>query len=106
MNRFVALSAEFLADEEAGDTAQPGAEMRGLAELGKLFPRGDKRILGKIFAEGQAARGVVGDRADERLIPLDDLTEGIAVTRQAPLDQLCVAVHGRRHCRGCHHITV
>jgi hypothetical protein len=47
---------------------------------------GDESFLRDIFAQTQAARRAVGDRTDQRLIPLDDLPKRVAVTSQAPLD--------------------
>src|SRR6267154_4298617 len=98
MNWLAALSAELFTDEKTGDSAQPGPELRGLAQFGKLLPRRDKGFLGEVLAQGQAARRIVSDRTDQRLIPFDDLPEGIAVARQAPFHQLHVAVRRRRHC--------
>jgi hypothetical protein len=106
MRRLVALPAQFFADQKAGNAAEPGPEMGRLAQFGKLLPRREKSFLGEVFAQSQAARRIVDNRADQRLIPLDDLPEGVAVARQAPFHQLRVVVRYRRHCLGRHHITV
>ena len=59
-------------DEIAGDAAQPGAELGGLAKFGQLFPGGDEDVLRDVLAMGDAAGGGVGEGADERLVTLDD----------------------------------
>ena len=60
------------------------------AQIGQLFPRGNKGFLRQVLALAQTARGAVGQRTDERLILRDDLPEGIAVPGQAFTDQFGV----------------
>jgi hypothetical protein len=59
MDRFAALPAEFLADDKAGDAAQPGPQFRRLAQFDKLPLGSQKGLLRQVFALGETARGAV-----------------------------------------------
>ena len=82
MNRLPALPPKLVADPKADDGAQPAPQLCRLAQFRKVFPSGHERFLGEIFALADTARGAIGERADEGLIPLDDLAEGIRFPRE------------------------
>ena len=97
------LFAKEIVDEIAGDATQPGAQFFRFAQIAQLFPGGDKDILREVLALAQAAGGAVGERADEALIPRNDLAEGIAVARKAGGDQFSIVLrNGGNHCARYH----
>ena len=102
MAGFDALAAQPIMDDIARDAAEPGAEFSGFVQIGQAFPGDDKGFLGEVLALGQAARGAVSQRANERLVAGHDLGEGVAIARQAFADQQGIGLHGtgirfRRH---------
>src|ERR1022692_5184524 len=87
-----AFAAEKVIDAVARDAAKPGPELVAFAQMAEVFPRGDEGFLCQILTLAKAAGGAVGQRTDQRLIARNNLTEGIAVSRQGPADQFSVVV--------------
>src|SRR5436190_24169805 len=96
MNWLVSVATECLADEIARDAAQPGTQLGWLTQMREFFPSGNERILRDVLTLAHAAGGTVAQRADQRLITFDDLSECISLTCQAAGHQLSIAVfqHG------------
>src|SRR5690349_1044446 len=57
--RFTAFAAQTVVDPVAGDAAEPGAQLRRLAQMPEMFPGSDEGFLGEVLALAEAAGGAV-----------------------------------------------
>src|SRR5438034_3721351 len=64
-----------------------------------LFRSGDEGFLRQVFALAQIACGVVGDRANEILVALNDLAERVAVAGDAGSDEVRIVQGDRKSTR-------
>ena len=77
-----------------------------LAKFGEIIPCRHKRFLGQIFALAQAARGAIGQGADQGLVAFDNLAEGILISIEAFGHQLGIVLFRCIHFFGYHHINL
>ena len=91
---FAAFAAARVGGEPPGDAAEPGAQLFGFAELAQFLPRGDEDFLREVFAAAQAAGGIVGQRANERLVARDDFRKSASAIREAAFDEFSIAGGG------------
>src|SRR5262249_55231469 len=93
MNGFASITTKCLADQAAGNAAQPGAKLVPFAQQSQVFPGGNERFLSKILALTQAAGGAIGQRTNQRLIPGNDLPKRIRISLQSSTDQLSIGYY-------------
>ena len=97
MDRLPVAPAKIVMKGVARDSAEPGFQAGRLPQLPQLLPRAQKDVLTHILALRDAARGTIGHRANQRLIPLHDLSEGLALSGHAARDEIGIGWLGGRH---------
>src|ERR1700722_19305481 len=77
----------------AGDAEQPGTSRLPVAVKGRTgligrYPNLRQQVFGSLDTRpaGQV-------RVDQQLVPAQDLSEGVAVSVDGPVDELCVGLH-------------
>src|SRR5262245_34048699 len=91
------LLAQSIGDPMARNTAEPGTQLRRLAQAAQLLPCRDKRLLCEVFTLTQASRGAERELTKQRLITRHYLAKGIPVSRQTLDHQINVRGIGSAH---------
>jgi hypothetical protein len=104
VDRLTVLPPKLLGDPESNESAEPTPQLGRLAQFRELFPGRNERLLSEVFALAHAARCGIGKRTDQRLVPFNDLAEGIVVPLETFSHQFGIVLSGRLHVFECYHI--
>ena len=103
--RLATFAAKRAVDSVPRNPAQPRAQFARFAQHPEVLPGGDEGFLGQVFALAEAARGAVGERADQRLISGDNGAERVTVARKALRYKVGIGCVWSGPHAGGHHIT-
>jgi hypothetical protein len=97
MRRLASLSTQASLNAVPRNATQPGAEFGRFPQRPEILPCANKRLLGHVLALAQVSDGAIRQGADQGLVPLYNLAEGIPVSIQALSHQINIVGFRRMH---------